>query len=252
MLARVCVVVGAVVVRQLQHRLGYSTTSNLVAEYELKLEMEGLHPAFMDKVLDVHKKPWSQLKDSQLAEDYFSAALHALTGEARYLADAVRWARQEPVTPWMGADTANHYQWYPFHNNGHAEAWERASAAQIDLYRRAREQIACNLELVRPGLALREFSEKAWRLPERCRANRYSAIAHGVGVCDEYPAVYYPEDVAVTGYDGVLEPGMTICIESYIGETGGAEGVKLEEQVLVTETGAELLSRYPFEDEVFG
>ncbi|AUX22426.1 hypothetical protein SOCEGT47_029290 [Sorangium cellulosum] len=68
----------AVVVRQLQHRLGYSTTSNLVAEYELKLELEGLHAGFMDKVLEVHRKPWGQLKDSQLVEDYFSAALHAL------------------------------------------------------------------------------------------------------------------------------------------------------------------------------
>jgi endoglucanase len=28
----------------------------------------------------------------------------------------------EPVTPWMGADTALHYQWYPWHNNGHREA----------------------------------------------------------------------------------------------------------------------------------
>jgi hypothetical protein len=86
---------------------------------------------------------------------------------------------------------------------------------------------------------------------ERYRANRYSTIAHGVGVCDEYPAVYYPEDVESTGYDGVLEAGMTICVESYIGEAGGAAGVKLEEQVLVTETGAEVLSRYPFEDDAF-
>ena len=127
-----------------------------------------------------------------------------------------------------------------------------ASNAQIELYRLAREQIAYNLALVRPGLGLREFSEKAFRLPERYRANRYSTIAHGVGLCDEYPAIYYPEDAEATGYDGVLEAGMTICLESYIGEEGGAEGVKLEEQVLVTETGAEVLSRYPFEDDVFG
>jgi Xaa-Pro aminopeptidase len=129
---------------------------------------------------------------------------------------------------------------------------QRPSNAQVDLYRRAREQIAYNLELVRPGLGLREFSEKAFRLPERYRANRYSAIAHGVGVCDEYPAVYYPEDVAASGYDGVLEAGMTICLESYIGEQGGVEGVKLEEQVLLTETGCEVLSRYPFEEATFG
>jgi Xaa-Pro dipeptidase len=137
-----------------------------------------------------------------------------------------------------------------------SRAWRcgdgRASAAQIDLYRLAREQIAANLALVRPGLGFREFSEKAFRLPERFRANRYSVIAHGVGLCDEYPAVYYPEDAAATGYDGVLEAGMTICLESYIGEERGGEGVKLEEQVLITETGCEVLSRYPFEDDAFG
>jgi Xaa-Pro aminopeptidase len=129
---------------------------------------------------------------------------------------------------------------------------DRPSNAQIDLYRRAREQIAFNLELVRPGLGFREFSDKALQLPERYAANRYSTIAHGVGVCDEYPWVYYSEDVEAAGYDGVLETGMTICVESYIGEAGGAEGVKLEQQVLVTESGAEVLSRYPFEDAVFG
>jgi Xaa-Pro aminopeptidase len=44
---------------------------------------------------------------------------------------------------------------------------------------------------------------------------------------------------------------MTICLESYVGEAGGPEGVKLEEQVLVTPTGAEVLSTYPFEDRLF-
>jgi Xaa-Pro dipeptidase len=128
----------------------------------------------------------------------------------------------------------------------------RASDAQIDLYRRAREQIAYNLELVRPGLGFQELSKRAFALPERYAANRYSTIAHGVGLCDEYPAIYYPKDAAESGYDGVLEAGMTICVESYIGEAGGAEGVKLEEQLLVTEAGCEVLSRYPFEDETFG
>jgi peptidoglycan/xylan/chitin deacetylase (PgdA/CDA1 family) len=34
---------------------------------------------------------------------------------------ALDFARQEPVTPWLGKDTANHYQWYPFVNTGHFE-----------------------------------------------------------------------------------------------------------------------------------
>ena len=41
---------------------------------------------------------------------------------------------------------------------------------------------------------------------------------------------------------------MTICVECYIGEDGGAEGVKLEQQVLITDTGIELLSTFPFEE----
>ncbi len=54
------------------------------------------------------------------------------------------------------------------------------------------------------------------------------------------------------GYDGTLEAGMTVCVESYVGEVGGAEGVKLEEQVLITETGAIPLSSFPFEEDLLG
>jgi Xaa-Pro aminopeptidase len=50
----------------------------------------------------------------------------------------------------------------------------------------------------------------------------------------------------------VLEENMAICIESYVGEAGGPEGVKLEQQLLITATGAEVLSRYPFENVMFG
>ena len=42
---------------------------------------------------------------------------------------------------------------------------------------------------------------------------------------------------------------MCLSVESYIGETGGKEGVKLEDEVLVTDTGIELLSRFPYEEE---
>ena len=42
-------------------------------------------------------------------------------------------------------------------------------------------------------------------------------------------------------------PGMTVCVESFMGEVGGSQGVKLEQQVLITSTGRETLSRFPFE-----
>jgi Xaa-Pro aminopeptidase len=52
--------------------------------------------------------------------------------------------------------------------------------------------------------------------------------------------------------DGVLEPGLVVSVESYIGEPDGPEGVKLEDEVVITETGCELLSRYPYDERLLG
>lgn len=120
--------------------------------------------------------------------------------------------------------------------------------AQKTLYRRAHEQIHYNMSLLKPGVGFRELAEKAWRIPERYMANRYCCIVHGVGLCDEYPYCAHWQDFEQGGYDGVFQAGMTVCVESYIGEIGGVEGVKLEQQVLITETGCEVISTFPFED----
>ena len=45
--------------------------------------------------------------------------LYAITNDERYLLKARNFGNKEPLTPWMGADTAKHYQWYPFINLGH-------------------------------------------------------------------------------------------------------------------------------------
>ncbi|MEO7085333.1 MAG: glycoside hydrolase family 9 protein, partial [Gemmatimonadaceae bacterium] len=75
-----------------------------------------------------------------------AAELYGLTREQSFLRDAEQFAAQEPVTPWMGADTARHYQWYPWHNNGHYEIWRGAPAAEQKLmaeyYRRGLEAVA--------------------------------------------------------------------------------------------------------------
>lgn len=52
------------------------------------------------------------------------------------------------------------------------------------------------------------------------------------------------------GYDGEFEPDMTVSVESYIGECGAREGVKLEEMVRITETDCALIANFPFEDEL--
>jgi Xaa-Pro aminopeptidase len=121
------------------------------------------------------------------------------------------------------------------------------SAQQKELYRRAHEEIAYNIELMRPGAGFREISEKAFRQPEKFRAQRYPAMAHGSGMSDEWPVIFYPEDERFI-YEGHLETGMVMCVESYVGEVGGSEGVKLEQMLLVADEGPIILSRFPFED----
>jgi len=121
------------------------------------------------------------------------------------------------------------------------------SADQKRLYRVAYEHIMGNRELLKPGVSFRELTEKGLRLPEEYRQQCYSVMMHGAGLCDEYPAIYYPEQLESSGYDGIVEAGMVFCVEAYVGAVGGINGVKLEEQVVVTETGFEQMSKYPFE-----
>jgi endoglucanase len=92
-------------------------------------------------------RPYFYEEDNWVDDMELAAAqLHALTGEPRYLSEAVEYARQEPATPWMGQDTARHYQWYPWHNNGHYEVWRSGERGEkrlmAEFYRRGLEAVA--------------------------------------------------------------------------------------------------------------
>ena len=126
------------------------------------------------------------------------------------------------------------------------------SNEQRALYEMAIEQINHNREMLKPGASFEELSHNGKSLPADYLPNRYSVLFHGVGLCDEYPAVRYPSDWESVGYAGQLEPGMVVCVESYVGRHGGHEGVKLEDQVLITESGYEQLSSYPLDDRLMG
>ncbi|MEM7277806.1 MAG: Xaa-Pro peptidase family protein [Pseudomonadota bacterium] len=124
------------------------------------------------------------------------------------------------------------------------------SAAQAELYRHAYEQIQHNMALLEPGASLAEISQGAWKIPERYWKNRYSYLMHGVGMADEYPGVHHwGEDWERCGYDLILEPNMCLCVESFIGDIAGGEGVKLEQQVLISEHGVQELSTTPWNDD---
>ena len=118
---------------------------------------------------------------------------------------------------------------------------------QKHLYQTAYDHVMTNIGLIEAGMSFADMTRVSHRLPEIFRPLRYGVLAHGVGLCDEYPSVRYPEDVEAHGYGGCFEAGMTLCVEVYIGAVGGHDGVKLEEQVLITDSGAVPLSTYRHE-----
>jgi Xaa-Pro dipeptidase len=119
---------------------------------------------------------------------------------------------------------------------------------QRRLYEISRNQLERNISLLQPGMRFLEFAEQAYVLPDECIANRYADVGHGCGLGVEYPFLWYPEDAEFGAYDGVFEENMIVCIESYVGESGGSEGVKLEQPVWLTSDGPVVLSDFPLED----
>jgi hypothetical protein len=70
------------------------------------------------------------------------------------------------------------------------------------------------------------------------------SLIHGSGLCGEYPYIPYKQDFAATGYDGIIEENNTPCVESFIGDEHGGEGVKLEQLVMVTANKPQRLRRF--------
>ena len=120
------------------------------------------------------------------------------------------------------------------------------NSEQKKLYLMAVEHVNYNAELIKPGLSFKEFTEKSWKLPEEYYGNRYSCMVHGIGLCDEWPMIRYPTDGGQR--EGCFEKNMTVTVETYIGKVGGKEGVKLEQQYLITDNKLELMSHHPLED----
>ncbi len=118
---------------------------------------------------------------------------------------------------------------------------------QVSLHALACEVLAHNRSILKPGLTFREFAERSYQLPERFVPNRYADVAHGLGLSTEYPMIHYIQDWDAYGYDGVIDDGVVLCLETYVGEPGGSEGIKLENQVYVTSEGAEVLDTFPME-----
>ena len=122
-----------------------------------------------------------------------------------------------------------------------------ATAGQKALYQLAYDQLHHNAALLGPGVSFEEFARAAWPVPPANRGHGYYCLGHGLGLCGEFPYVPHYFDDVPYDFEGSFEPGMVICIESYIGEESQQAGVKLEDQFLITQAGVERMTNYPFD-----
>ncbi|CCG02564.1 M24 family metallopeptidase [Blastococcus saxobsidens] len=124
----------------------------------------------------------------------------------------------------------------------------KPTARQLRLYADAETFLSEIIGELRPGAAFDDVGQKLGRrLPPAYRAQRYPFIAHGSGLSDEYPVIRFEDHHA-----GEIEAGMVFSVEAYMGAEGDDEGLKLEEQILVTDEGVEQLSRAPHDDQLSG
>jgi Xaa-Pro aminopeptidase len=114
------------------------------------------------------------------------------------------------------------------------------------------EHIQHNMALLKPGVSLRDLTFNAHPLDPQYQRGKYGCLMHGVGLCDEWPLISYPDAFVQGAFDHALEPGMVLCVEALISPEEGDFSIKLEDQVLITETGYENLTRYPFDPALCG
>ncbi len=114
------------------------------------------------------------------------------------------------------------------------------------------EHIRENMAMLKPGVSFRDLTFKAHRLAPEYQALKYGCQMHGVGLCDEWPLITYPDRWVEGAYDYEVQAGMVLCVEALISPEGGDFSIKLEDQVLVTEDGHENLTTYPFDAALMG
>jgi Xaa-Pro aminopeptidase len=151
----------------------------------------------------------------------------------------------------VGVDTdANGYEGYVIDVSRTFLCGDDPSPGQKEAYRVAYDCVTGMVELVRPGMTFAEFAAQAPKLPEAYRAMRYPCMVHQAGLEDEGPSIPYVDDDL--GPRRILpqreiKENMVLNLECYAGKAGAPFGVKLEDQVVVTASGAELVCTYPFD-----
>lgn len=129
---------------------------------------------------------------------------------------------------------------------------EKPRPDMVSAMQHGMEHIRANMALLGPGVPISQIIAQSHQLDPQYRAGKYGCLMHGVGLCDEWPLIAYPDRAVAGAFDYILEPGMTLCVEALISPEAGDFSIKLEDQVLITEDGFENLTTYPFDPALAG
>ena len=129
---------------------------------------------------------------------------------------------------------------------------QKPRADMIEAMKTGVDHIEQNMQMLKPGVNIQDLSRNCHQLPDKYQNLKYGCMMHGVGLCDEWPLVAYPDQMVDSAFDYELQPGMTLCVEALISPEGGDFSIKLEDQVLITETGFENITKYPHDPALMG
>ena len=117
-----------------------------------------------------------------------------------------------------------------------------------DFYARCRERVYAIIDAMKPGATTADAAKallpsSTWGYPAE-QSLVVAEVGHGIGMTYEEPVI---SRIWSFDHPQTLEPGMVVAVECREGEWGYG-GVRLEEMVLVTETGNRILSNWPAEE----
>ena len=126
----------------------------------------------------------------------------------------------------------------------------RATPAQHDAYKKARQWLDDAMDRIKPGASTRHIAEAFPTAPEFGFPDEMSAFglqfAHGLGLAlHERPII---SRVISMDHPTEIKEGMVFAIETYCPATDGYSGARIEEEVVVTDKGCRVISLFPAEE----
>jgi Xaa-Pro aminopeptidase len=124
-----------------------------------------------------------------------------------------------------------------------------ASPAMVDAYKRSRDYMDAAISIVRPGITTADVVKLWPKAEEFGFANEEAAFAlqygHGVGLSIWEKPIF--SRLVSLDHPEVIEEGMVFALETYWPASDGWSAARLEEEVVVTKDGCEVITRFPSE-----